>query len=282
MLTAALWGGLPVAVQYTKDLPPIMVAALRFGMAAVFMLAWCRWEGAELRIRRGQLGPILIVSAMLFVQIAAFNWGVVRSNSSHSSLIINTFIFWVAAIDHFFLRTHRLTALQFVGLTLAGGGALVALIENQAPGTTTQRDIPTLEGDLLLVLSSVILAIKFVYTKVVVAKVEPGKLTFWHDVFGTLMFLAWSFAFEETDWEQANTATWWGLVYQGLIVAGFCFALQAWQLRKHTASQIAVYSAATPLFGILFGALFRNDHLTPWILLAALSVALGIWLVSRR
>jgi drug/metabolite transporter (DMT)-like permease len=250
-------------------------------MAALFMLGWCRWEGAEFSLRPYQWRPIVVTSLMLFVQIVTFNWGVAKSNSSHASLFINTFLFWVAGIDHFVLRTHRLSAQQFVGLALAGGAALLVLLEGHPVNPASQRELPTLAGDLLLLVSAVVLAVKFVYTKVVVATTEPGKLMFWHDVLGTLLFFAWSAAFEETDWHKVNQPTIWGLVYQGLVVAGFCFALQAWQLRRHTASQIAVFSAATPLFGILFGALFRNDPLSPWLVVAGLAVAVGIWLVSR-
>jgi len=282
LLTAAFWGGTPVAVQYTKVLPPVMVAGLRFGLAALFMLAWCVGERAGLRIRTGQWKPILIASVMLFLQIVTFNIGVTSTNSSHSSLFINTFIFWVAAIEHFVTRVHRLDLPKTLGLLLAGTAMFAVLTLDSRPGAVKSGlDQPTLFGDLVLIVSSVILAIKLVYTRHAVRTTEPGKLIFWHDVFGTLMFLSWSGLFETTDWTRVNSAVMWGLVYQGLIVAGFCFALQAWQLKKHSASQIAVFSAATPLFGILFGAMFRGDPLSPWLLASSLCIAVGIWLVTR-
>lgn len=284
--TSACWGGTPVAIHYSADtLPPVMIAALRFGLAAVFMLFWCRWEGAGLIVRTGQWRPILIAGGMLFFQIWSFNVGVAATNSSHGSLFINTFIFWVGPIEHFITRAERLTWRKMCGLVLAGvAGMSVLLVDVAKPPATAApggHDEATLFGDLILVLSGFILAVKIVYTKHAVRSVEPGKLMFWHDVVGTVLFLIYSFTFETTRGDAFTTPVVLGLLYQGLVVAGLCFAIQAVQLKHHTASQIAVFSASTPLFGIAFGALFRGDTVSPWLIASSLGVAWGIWLVSR-
>lgn len=281
MLTSALWGGTPTAIRFTTDtLPPVMVAAVRFGLAALFMLAWVRFEGTTLRVRRGQWRPIVIASAMLFVQIVTFNVGVARSNASHGSLFINTFLFWVGPIEQFVTRTARLSGRQWFGLWLAGVSSLAVLL-GDAGTSGTERDAATLGGDLILLVSGLILGIKIVYTRHAVQSVEPGKLIFWHDVLGTALFLVCSLAFETTRSRGFTTAAVAGLLYQGLLVGGLCFAIQAVQLRRHTASQIAVFSASTPLFGILFGAWFRGDRLGWSLPVAGLGVAVGILMVSR-
>ncbi|MCY2965964.1 MAG: DMT family transporter [Planctomycetota bacterium] len=140
----------------------------------------------------------------------------------------------------------------------------------------------TLYGDLVLLCSGLILGIKIVYTKHAVRTVEPGKLIYWHDVFGTLLFLAYSFSFESTRVGGFTTPAIIGLLYQGILVGGLCFAIQALQLKQYSASQIAVFSASTPLFGILFGWLLRGDPLSGWLLAAAAGVAWGILLVTRK
>jgi drug/metabolite transporter (DMT)-like permease len=289
--TSACWGGTPVAIHYSADtLPPVMIAGIRFALAAVFMLFWCRWEGAGLFVRAGQWRLILVAGGMLFFQIWSFNVGVAATNSSHGSLFINTFIFWVGPIEHFITRAERLTRRKWCGLILAGiAGMSVLLVDVTKPPAsavaaasgTGGHDEPSLFGDLILVLSALILAAKIVYTKHAVRSVEPGKLMFWHDVVGTAMFFSYSFAFETTRAGAFTMPVVFGLLYQGLVVAGLCFAIQAVQLKHHSASQIAVFSASTPLFGIAFGALFRGDVVSPWLVASALGVAWGIWLVTR-
>jgi len=281
MLTSALWGGTPTAIRFTTDtLPPVMIAAVRFGLAALFMLVWVRWEGTNLRVRAGQSRPIVIAGVLLFFQIVTFNIGVAHSNASHGSLFINTFLFWVGPIEQFLTRTAVLSGRQWVGLLLAGVSSLAVLLSDAGPAPA-DRDPATLTGDLILLVSGLILGIKIVYTRQAVQSVEPGKLIFWHDVLGTALFLAYSLTRETTRAGGFTPPAIIGLLYQGLLVGGLCFAIQAVQLRRHTASQIAVFSASTPLFGILFGAWFRGDRVGWSLPVAGLGVALGILLVSR-
>ncbi|RPI80272.1 MAG: DMT family transporter [Planctomycetaceae bacterium] len=286
ILTSALWGGTPTAIRFTTDtLPPVMVAAIRFALAGLFMLFWVRFERVGLSIRPGQWRPIFIASGLLFVQIATFNVGVAGSNSAHGSLFINTFLFWVAPIEHFVTRTDRMTWRKTLGLLIAGVASFAVLAIDTRPAESAlsrPRDEVTLRGDLILLVSGLLLAIKIVYTKHAVRTVEPGKLIFWHDVFGAALFLLYSLALETTRAGALTTPALWGLAYQGILVGGLCFAIQTVQLKRHSASQIAIFSASTPIFGILFGWLLRGDALSWWLLAATAGVAWGILLVVQR
>ncbi len=285
LMTAALWGGTPVAISYSVDtLPPIGTAAIRFVLAALFMLVWCRIEGTELRLRTGQTKPALIAGLLLFVQIGLFHWGIAESNSSHASLFINTFVFWVAAIDHFVTKADRLSAWRLLGLMLAAAGVSLVLTKTGAVGDSGSAaivsDPPTFKGDCILLASGFLLGIKIVYTKHALKTIEPSKLIFWHDVVGVVLFFAYCGLFEEMQTSDFNATAVWGLLYQGLIVAGLCFAVQTRLLGRHPASQLAVFSFTTPLFGIALGFLFRGDQLSPWLFVAGICVACGILMVN--
>ncbi len=283
LLTVALWGANPAAVSFSVDtLPPIAVAALRFAMATVFMLFWCKVEGCGLRLRTGQSRPVLIAGFLLFLQIATFNVGVTMSNSSHSSMMINTFVFWVVVIEHFITRADRLTARKLLGLFVAFGGVLLLLLRTDTTDSAVSRDQPTLVGDAILLCSACVLAWKVVYVRHALKFVEPGKLIFWHDLIGVVFFVLCSASFEKLEFGGFTTAAVISLIYQGVLVAGFCFALQAVLLRHHSASQIAIFSFATPLFGVGTGILLRGDRMTPMLAVAAVCVAVGILLVNLK
>jgi drug/metabolite transporter (DMT)-like permease len=281
LLTAALWGGTAVAVSFSVDqVPPILAAAIRFTLAAAFMLAWCLARGVAVGLQTGEGRIALIAGALLFVQIGVFHLGIARSSSSHATVLINTYVFGVAAVEHFLLGTHRLTRGKLAGLAVAAaGGLLILFTASSAPASG--RDEPTLIGDLLLVASSATLCVKVIYIKHAVRHIEPTRLILWHDLIGVVLFFAWSAAFEGLRVGPLRAATVLGLLYQGVIVGGFCFGVQAVLLRKYAASQVAIFSVATPLFGILFAHLFRGDPLSPWLLLSAASVTAGIALVNR-
>jgi drug/metabolite transporter (DMT)-like permease len=281
MLTAALWGGTPVAISFSVvSLPPVAVAGVRFAMAAAFMLVWCRLEKCPLRLEAGQFRLVLTASFLLFLQISTFNVGVQWSNSSHASLLINTFVFWVMGLEHFVSKSDRVTPLKLLGLLFAAAGAFLVVYMSQDAEAGAARDMPTLAGDLVLLLSALLLGLRFIYVKQALKQIEPGKLIFWHDVVGVLMFAACSAALEEVSWARMTWPAAWGLIYQGVLVAGLCFAIQAQLLRKHSASQIAVFSFTTPLFGVAFAALLREDPVSPWLVLSVLCIAIGILLVN--
>lgn len=286
LLTVALWGANPAAVSYSVDtLPPIAVAGVRFAMATVFMLFWCRVEGCGLRLRPEQRRPAIIAGVLLFLQIASFNLGVAMSNSSHSSMMINTFVFWVVVIEQFITKADQLTARKMIGLAVAFGGVLLLLLHTNAgdaPEAEGSLDQPTLVGDAILLVSAGILAWKVVYVRQALKVVEPGKLIFWHDLVGVVLFVSCSAVFERVEFAGFTTVAVIALVYQGVFVAGFCFALQALLLRHHSASQIAVFSFATPLFGVGTGILLRGDQMTPMLIVAAVCVAIGILLVNLK
>ncbi|MBT6846717.1 MAG: EamA family transporter, partial [Planctomycetaceae bacterium] len=81
--------------------------------------------------------------------------------------------------------------------------------------------------------------------------------------------------------DQVNHLVIWGLIYQGVIVGGLCFAIQTLLLNKYSASRITVFSFLTPIFGIATAATLRKDPLSPWIFLSLALVAAGIYLVNR-
>jgi drug/metabolite transporter (DMT)-like permease len=281
LLTVALWGGTPTAVKYSLEALPVMaIACVRFAMAAIFMIAWLRFEGTRLKLEPGQGGPALVMGLLLFAQIALFTLAIEMSNASHSTLFINTFIFWVVGIEHFITRSERLSARKIVGLIVAAVGVLLVLTRAEGGASTADVDAPNVWGDVVMLGSALVLGVKVIYTKQAVKTVEPGKLIFWHNVIGVMLFGAWSLAFENATLDKLTPPAVWGLLYQGVVVAGFCFAVQAYLLKKHSASKISVFSFATPLFGTTIAVLFRGDELSPWLAAAAVCVAAGILIVS--
>ena len=221
----------------------------------------------------------------LFVQITLFNIAILKSNSSHSILLISTFVFWVALIEHFVMKTDRLTGRTIGGMVLCGIGVALTLVSvtNRGDHSGGQADQPSLSGDLLMIVSAVVLSAKVVYTKRMVKDIPPTAFIFWHHVSGAILFIAASFIFERSLIVPISQITWpaiWGLLYQGIVVGGFCFALQARLLSQYSATQISVFAFSTPLFGLVAAVLIRGDQISPSFAISVIFVGLGIFLVT--
>ena len=253
------------------------------------MWAWCKLRKLPLRLKAGELAPAFTVAVMLLVQVLLFNFAIHYSNSSHAALLISTYVGWVALIEHYITKADHLTARKLGGIGLAALGVALTVFgmgngeADQASATST--DLPTITGDVLMLLSAFALGIKIVYTKHAVARVEPNKLIFWHHVIGSSLFLICSLCAEDNT-STLSRESWTGpvivaLLYQGFVVGGICFGVQAILLSRHTATAISVFGFATPLFGVLFALVFRGDPYSHWLLLAVLCVAVGFYMVNR-
>ncbi len=286
---AVLWGGTAVAVKFSVErLPPIAVAAMRFGLAALCLFPWCLVAGKSLRLSRPAAAGVLALATLLWSQIATFNYGVEYSNSSHGVILINVFILHVILIEHFVTRTSRITALTGVGVALAMAGLLLTVATTGRAGSSripnAASDQPTLLGDLILIASSFLLAVRVVTVKRAVRNVDPVVLVFWQHFVAAVMFAisSWSVGesgvLERANWTMPVVL---GLLYQAIVVGTVCFVLQTMLLVRHSASRIAVFSFITPLAGLLFAAVLRDDPLSPWLIVAGLCVAAGIFLTNR-
>lgn len=280
ILSTVLWGGVSVASQIASDeLPPLALATLRFALAAGFMWFWCRFEGEPLAIRGRQWWPVLYMAFYLVVQLGTFQIGTAWSTTSHSTLLVNTYVFWVAAIETWVLKTFRLTPRQAIGLFIAAGGVVLLLATDRrsAPGA---QDHPTILGDAILALSGFLFGMMTIHTRPALEVMSAAPLIFWRNFFAALAMGGISLATEDFSELRWKTPTILAVLYAGLVVSGFCFSLQVWLLRRFSASQISVFSFATPIFGVAMGVLIRGDTLSWWLLLSGACVALGIALVN--
>lgn len=284
ILCCVLWGGTMISIRYSvDDLPPVGLAGLRFLLGALFMLGWCWWEGHSLRVERHQWVPILITGAILFFQISILNIGMQQTNAAHGSIFINSYPVSVAVLAHVLLPDDRLTWRKALGLTVAMIGMVVVLLGPVAGNLSSKAgsiDQPTLIGDFWVLGSGMLLGLKLAYTKRALAVVEPGKLLFWHEAVAVVLFFATSAVVEGPAAYHFTTRAVLGLLYQGLVVAGFVFALWTVLLRRHRVSQLATFGFTTPLFGLLFSGLLRGDAITPAVLLGGAGVAVGIYLAT--
>jgi drug/metabolite transporter (DMT)-like permease len=280
---ATLWGGLAVAIQFTQDeLPPLGTAGLRFALSSIVLVIWARTQQVDLRVAAAEWVPILVVAAMLFLQIGSFHFGLGFTSSAHGSILIGANPVWVVLLAHFTIRGEPLNLGKVWGVALAVAG-LVALVVG--PNSDTEYAAPldqvTLFGDLVILGSGIVLGVKTIYTKTVLARITAFKLITWSNIAATFAFLIYSLACEELLSRTMTRPALWGLLYQGWVVAGFCFIMWAKLLQKHPAGQLAMFGFLQPVTGAVFGVLFRGDPPTIWLLVAGLLVGGGIILVSR-
>lgn len=277
LLLCVLWGGLLVSIKVALDgVPPILLAVFRFITGAASILIWARITRIELYPPREERGPLVIIGLVMFAQIVTMNIGTQVTSGSHAVVFMQGYPFFVAVMAHFALPDDRISFLKSVGLLMAGAGIVITMSESLV---TKQGSF---YGDGLVILSAVILGIQTIIMKRKVSVIVPERMLFWQMIVAIPLFLTLSLFTERYDSLNFNTAVWLAILYQGVVVAGFCFVVWLTLLKRYSASRVSAFFFTTPLFGVTLSWLVLGDRITVYLLAGLILVAGGLYLINRE
>jgi drug/metabolite transporter (DMT)-like permease len=137
-----------------------------------------------------------------------------------------------------------------------------------------------LAGDLIVLLSAVLLAAQVVMVNRMVRAIDPNRLLLWQMLFSLPIYFLGSALLGERAYHCSLPGL-LALLYQGVMVAGVCFIAWTSLLKSYSPSRISVILFTTPLFGILLSRLVLGEPVSPHLGAGGLLVALGIALAQR-
>lgn len=258
-----------------RDMPPLILAGLRFALGALTIGVWGIFNNIELKPRRGEVTSLIILSLIFAAQIGTFNVGTKFTQAGRVSLFINTHPFFVAVLAHFFVQNDRLNIRKVLGLILAFCGIFV--IFRDKIGLNDSR----ITGDVIILVSGALLGVLAVYTKRLVQHINAYKLLLWEMIFGLAPFFGLSLIFERLSPYDISFNLVIALLFQGTVVAGFAFVAWTLLLKRHSASKISAFLFATPLFGVVLSNLMLQEAITPYLVVGAILVTAGIYVVNK-
>ena len=275
VLAAFLWGGNTVFIKMgLQGVPPMAMALLRFILGTGVVLAAVLATGLRLRVQPAQRAGTVLLTVIFISQIILLNVGTNYTTASRSTVMICAHPIFTAVGAHFFVPGDRMNLGRSFGLALAFGGIVLAF------GDALSLRGPLL-GDLLVLLSAVLLGMRQVVLKRIVHGLNPYTVLFWQaapslPVFGLLSL--WFESEVEYSWSAPVIGA---ILYQGLVVAGLCFIIWVSLMRHHSASRLGAFGFATPICGVLLSGWLLEEALTPALLLSVGLVALGIYVANR-
>ena len=131
----ALWGFQQVTVKWiAADVSLVMQAALRSIVATALLVTWARMRGLALFQRDGTGGPGMVAGLLFAAEFVFIYAGLGYTNASRMSVFIYLAPPLTALGLHFFVRSERLTAVQWGGVLLAFAGIVLAFAEGFGTG----------------------------------------------------------------------------------------------------------------------------------------------------
>lgn len=274
------WGLQQVLVKATiPEIPPVFQAALRFAGATVLLWLWCLWRGVRLFERDGTLAIGLLAGTLFAIEFACLYAGLQFTTASRLTVFLYTSPFWVAVLLPLRVKSEHLAPVQWVGLALAFAAVLFALRD----GLGAQSQPRQWLGDLLALAAGMFWGL----TTIVIrgsrlSRVSPEKMLFYQVTVSTVTLPVLSLVLHEQwvwSWSTFGSTS---MLVQTVVGAFASYLTWMWLLGRYPATKISVFVFLTPVFALLFGALWLRESITINLVAALSMVAVGIVLVSRK
>jgi len=125
-----VWGSTYLAIAVAdRTLPPLLMLAVRFGLAGALLYAWSAWRGDVASARPGRrewTAAAVVGGLLLFVDTGGVAWAEQRVASGLTALLVATVPLFTALLDRtFFGRRLSLGALTGIAAGLFGVALLV-------------------------------------------------------------------------------------------------------------------------------------------------------------
>lgn len=268
---AFVWGTNFVVIKWAlSTLPPFLFAALRFALAAFPALLFLKkpdvpWSNLALY-------GVLIGAAQFGVMFWAMREHI---SPGLASLVIQTQVFFTIMIS--LARTgEKLKRLQMLALAIAACGILILLARTDGSISIT---------GLVAVLFA---AVSWASGNIVAREAaRDGKnvnllsYVVWSSLFALPPLLAASLFFDglpaiTQGFANANALVWAAVIWQSVGNTLFGYAAWAWLLSRYPASAVSPWALMVPVFGMSASALWLNESLPAWKLIAAACVLAGL------
>jgi drug/metabolite transporter (DMT)-like permease len=279
LFVSALWGGNVIALKMgLATVPPLWSAFWRFLTGFVAVVAWAKSAGIPLKPQRGEWWPLSILGLLFTLQITGLNLGVNSTSPAYAVILLNSHPIFTNLISHFCVPEDRLSRQRILGLAIAFGGICYLAL-----GRPDAQLAPhPILGNVIVVVSAVLLAARMVYTQRLVQTIEPVRPVVWQMFFSLPVFLAAALWFEPTTLQPVTPVPVLAILYQGLAIGGFCFVVWTRLLQRHSPGSLSVFGFSVPVFGVLLSALIFGEAITGRVIAGVAAVMTGIVIVTRR
>jgi drug/metabolite transporter (DMT)-like permease len=275
------WGstylGIDIAVEH---IPPALMCGIRFLIAGVFMLAFCRLRGRRIRYQRAQLGQMAVVGVLLLMGgNLTLSYAEKHVASGLAALIIAVTPLWFLVLDSLLLGDHHIALRGKIGLGLGVVGLLVLLWPDLSAASALGRvqfwaSISLLGGSFSWALGSV-LAKKWKSPDV-----DPFAATAWQMIAaGAANFLA-ALALGDPSrvvWTSRGIGAMLYLVVFGSWVG---YTAYIWLLGHVPTSKVSTYAYVNPVVAVFLGWLVLHERVSAYILAGSAIVVASVALVT--
>ena len=280
ILLASLWGPSFLFIKIAVlEIPPIMLAALRIGIAALILNA--------LLILRGERLPSPLnfwkktIVAGFFAQAIPFvliNWGEQYVDSSLASILNGLMPLFTIIFAHFIIVEERLTRQKVFGVLLGFLGLIVLVLPNIMGGVTGS----TL-GILAIAAATVSYGFGLSYIRKHFAHTPSFKAPAAQLASVSIYLVPTAFLLDPGfSLGQVSLSALGSLLVLALFGTAIAFIVYFKLIERSSAGYASLVTYLMPIYGVILGVIFLGESISIWMVLGASLILVGIRVTKKR
>jgi len=274
-----VWGSTYLAIRYAVEtIPPLLVVAIRQGVAGSAIFAWVYWRGYRPTMREWRASLVLGIFYFV-ISHGLLHWAETIVPSGLAALLIASEPIWIAILSAAILREERLTLKTVAGLVLGIVG--VGLLMRAETGAGHGK---VLLGSLAIVISAITWSCGVIYSRSPALPKNPVARAGMAAMTGAVVLLLASVVGGEVAHahvQSFSARSIWALVY--LIVFGtiVAFTTYTWLLDHCSPTLVSTHTYVNPIIAVLLGWGLAGEALNRRVVVAGMVTLTAVFLISK-
>src|SRR5207248_10959602 len=254
-----VWGSTYLAIRVgVREIPPFLMAGIRFTAAGMLMWAWMRVTGVPSPTWSEWRGASVLGTLMFLIDYACLFWAEQRVPSGIAAVILAMIPVCITLLEITFLRTQRLTLRLAIGLAIGIAGVIV--LSN--PWASLGEVPLDRRGLIALLVSCCGWSVGTIVTgKLTLPASKPMSAAAQMLSGGVQLLVLAAVAGEFTKFraQDISSAAWLSLIY--LIIAGSIIGYTAyvWLLHYESPTRVGTYAYVNPVVAVILGAVLGGE-----------------------
>lgn len=275
-----VWGSTFLAIRVgVREVPPFLLAAIRFLLAGAALYAWMRMRGTAPPQRREWLSAALLAVLIFVLDYGLVFWAERRVPSGVTAVMLATIPVFMSLSEIFFLGTQRLTVRLALALLVGIGGVAVLMSHSFGLGESAIDS----SGAIALLIAAISWSVASALTrKLPLPASKPMSSAAQMLCGGVFLALTATALGEFRGFHplEVSRNAWMALAY--LTVAGSIIAFTAyvWLIHHESPTKVGTYAYVNPVIAVALGYFFGGEALGVRTLLGTLLILISVVVIT--
>jgi drug/metabolite transporter (DMT)-like permease len=275
-----VWGSTFLAIRVgVREVPPFLLAGLRFLIAGLVLFAWMRAKGTVSPTARQWFSATLLAVLIFVLDYGLLFWAERRVPSGIAAVMMATIPVFMTLSEILFLKTQRLTPRLGAALLIGIGGVLVLVSRSISFGDSPIDTI----GAIALIVAAIGWSVGSALTRKLPLPSSKAMSSGAQMFAGGVLLMITSAALGEFRGFRVQAVplkAWLALAY--LIVAGSIVAFTAylWLIHHESPTKVGTYAYVNPVVAVLLGYFLGGEGLSLRTIMGTMLVLVSVVVIT--